>query len=319
MSSCDGGDTKKNWLLILSLLSILAVTGLSLGLYFTFRAPPVSGVTITDDLGRAVYINGIPQRIVSHVPGITETIFALGLEDKVVGVSDYCDYPEEAKLKPSIGDYFNPSIEKIVELHPDLVLTDGHSQSITQLDSLGIKYMVLQPKDLDGIFRDIELLGKATGVERKAKKLVSDMQKDMSCVLARVKDAPRLRVLYIIDATDPNNPWTAGPGSLIDSLITMAGGENIAAEAQGAWAQFSLEAVVDSDPEIIILPAKHGTVFTPPEALREHPTWRETTAVKKDKIYVIDADLIDCPGPRIIQGLEEIARIVHPELFQGGM
>jgi len=252
---------------------------------------------------------------VSHVPSITETIFALGLGEKVVGVSNYCDYPEEAKLKPSIGNYFNPSIERIIELDPDLVLTDGHSQSIIQLDSLGIKYMVLQPEDLDGIFKDIELLGRVTGVEKKAKKLVTEMQNDVAYVLNQVKDAPRVKVFYIIDATDPNNPWTAGPGSLIDFLITMAGGENIAAKAQGAWVQFSLEAVVAADPEIIILPAKHGTAFTPPEALKEHPSWRETTAVKTDRIYVIDADLVDRSGPRIVQGLKEIASIIHPELF----
>jgi iron complex transport system substrate-binding protein len=284
-------------------------------LYFTFKTPAPIGLTITDDLDREVYIDGVPQRIVSHVPSITETIFALGLAEKVVGVSDYCDYPEEARLKPSIGDYFNPSIERIVELNPDLVLTDGHSESIKQLDSLGITYMVIDPKDIDGIFKDIELLGKVTGTEKEAEKLIKDMQKRISYVTAQVEDASRLKVFYIIDATDPSNPWTAGPGSLIDSLITMAGGGNIAAKAQGAWVQFSLEAVVASDPEIIILPVKHGTAFTSPEALKEHPAWRETTAVKEGRIFTIDADLVDRSGPRIVQGLEEIARIIHPELF----
>ncbi len=306
---------KGKWFLIFSIIGILAITSLSVGLYFAFKPPPVSSITITDDLGRTVYISGIPQRIVSHVPSITETIFALGLGEKLVGVSNYCDYPEEAKLKPSVGNYFDPSIEKIVELDPDLVLTDGHSQSIIQLDSLGIKYMVLQPEDLDGILKDIELLGKVTGIEKKAEQLIKQMQQDMAYVLARVKDAPRVKVFYIIDATDPNNPWTAGPGSLIDSLITMAGGENIAAKAQGAWVQFSLEAVIAADPEIIILPAKHGTTFTLPEVLKEHPAWRETTAVKKDRIYIINSDLVDRSGPRIVQGLQEIARIIHPELF----
>ncbi len=118
--------------------------------------------TYSDDMGRAVSINEIPERIVSHVPPITETLFALGLGEKVVGVSDYCDYPEEAKLKPSVGNYYNPSIENIVALDPDLVLTDGHSEGIKQLDSLGIKYLVIDPKDIDGIFKDIELLGKVS-------------------------------------------------------------------------------------------------------------------------------------------------------------
>ncbi len=272
--------------------------------------------TYTDDTGREITIDEIPQRIVSHVPAITEMLFALGLEERVVGVSDYCDYPEAAKLKPSVGNYFNPSLEKIVALDPDLVLTDGHSESIKGLEGLGITFIVIDPKDIDGIFKDIELAGRITGTQARARKLIKDMKKDMSDVVNRVKDAPKIRVFYIIDATDLNNPWTAGPGSFADSLITMAGGENIAAQAQGAWVQFSLEVVLASDPEIIILPAKHGTASTLPEVLKGHPAWREVTAVKQDRIYTLDGDLVDRPGPRIVQGLEEIAKIIHPELFR---
>jgi len=272
--------------------------------------------TYTDDMGRAVSINEIPERIVSHVPPITEILFALGQEEKVVGGSDFCDYPEEAKLKPSVGNYFNPSIESIIALEPNLVLTDGPSEGIKQLDSLGVSYLVIDPKDFDGIFDDIELLGKVTGTGGSAKKLIQDMKEDISGVTDQVKNAPRVHVLYIIDATDLNNPWTAGPGSFVDSLITMAGGENIAAEAPGAWMQLSIEQIVSSDPEIIILPAKHGTTFTSLEVLKGHPAWRETAAVKQDKIYIIDGDLVDGYGPRIIQGLEEIAKILHPEVFR---
>ncbi len=278
--------------------------------------PKFQPVTYTDDIGRVLSINAIPERIVSHVPPITEILFALGLGERVVGVSDYCDYPEEAKLKPSVGDYFNPSIENIVALNPDLVLTDGHSENIKQLDSLGINFIVIDPKDFDGIFKDIELLGKVTGVEERANKLIKDMQQDISQVLNRVKDAPRIRVFYVIDATDLTLPWTAGPGSFIDSLITMAGGENIAAKTTGAWVQFNIEEVVSSDPEIIILPGEHGAAFTLPEVLEEHPAWRETTAVKRGAIYIIEGDLVDGYGPRIVQGLEEMAKIIHPELFE---
>lgn len=273
--------------------------------------------TFTDDMGRAVTINEVPQRIVSHVPSITETLFALGLDEKIVGVSDHCDYPEEAKLKPSVGNYFNPSIENIIALDPDLVLTDGHSEGIIeQFDSLGITCIVIDPKDINGIFKNIELLGKITGTEGKAEKLINDMNKRMSEIASLVEDAPRVRVFYIIDATDLTLPWTAGPGSFADALITMAGGENAAAKVQDAWVQFSLEEVVSSDPEIIILPAKHGTAFTSPELLKAHPVWRGITAVKQDRICIIDGDLVDRPGPRIVQGLEEMARIIHPELFK---
>ena len=272
--------------------------------------------TYTDDIGRAVTIDQIPQRIVSHVPSITETLFALGLGEKVVGVSDYCDYPEAAKLKPSVGSYFNPSIENIVALDPDLVVTDGHSESIKGLEGLGITFFVVDPKDIEGIFKDIELLGKITGTEKRAKELVKDMQDSISQVITLMEDAPKVKVFYIIDATDLTLPWTVGPGSFADALITMAGGKNIAAKAQGAWVQFSLEEVVSSDPEIIILPAKHGTAFTSPEVLEGHPIWREITAVKQGGICIIDGDLVDRPGPRIVQGLEGMARIIHPELFK---
>lgn len=272
--------------------------------------------TYTDDMGRSVNIQKIPQRIVSHVPSITETLFALGLGEKVVGVDDYSDYPEEAKSKQSVGNYFNPSIESIVALEPDLVLTDGHSDSIKQLDNLGINYLVMDPKDMDGIFRNIELLGKVAGIEGRARKLIDDMKKEITGVLDRVKGAPRVRVLHILDATDLSNPWTAGPGSFLDAFITMAGGENIAAKAPAPWVQFSIERIVNADPEIIILPTTHGSASTLPEMLKTNPAWRGITAVKQGRIYTVDADLVDRSGPRIVQGLKEIAKILHPERFR---
>jgi len=282
---------------------------------FTGCQPEFVPGTYIDDMGRGVNIDKVPQRIVSHVPSITETLFALGLGERVVGVSDYCDYPEEAKLKPSVGDYFNPSIETIVAQAPDLVLTDGHSESIKGLEALGINFFVIDPKDIDGILEDIELLGKITGVEKKAKALVSEMNGSLAQVVSRVEGAPKVRVFYVFDATDLNNPWTAGPGSFVDSLITMAGGENIAAQAQGAWVQFSIEQLVSSDPEIIMIDASHGTAVVSKEELRAHPAWQGVTAVKQGRIQIVDGDLVNRSGPRIIQGLEEIAKIIHPELF----
>lgn len=272
--------------------------------------------TYTDDMGREVRIDEVPQRIVSHVPAITETLFALDLGEKVVGVSDYCNYPPEAELKDKVGNYFNPSIEKIVAFNPDLVLTDGHSQNITQLDSLGINYIVLQPKDINGILGDIELLGKVAGIEKRAERLVKDMKECISNVTAQVRDARRVSVFYLFDATDLNNPWTAGPGSFVDSLITMAGGVNVAAEAPGSWVQFSIEQVVASDPEVIMIDASHGSAVILPEELREHPIWGGMTAVKQGRIFTIDGDLVNRDGPRIVQGLEEVAKIIHPELFE---
>jgi len=271
--------------------------------------------TITDDDGREVYLESMPQRIVSHVPSITEILFALDLGDKVVGVSDYCNYPEEATEKPKVGGYYTPSIEKIVELDPDLVLTDGHVADIAQLEGLGIPFIVLQPKDIDGLMSNIELLGEITGRQQKASELISDLEERIDAVAAIVENAPRPRVFHVYDATDPTKPWTAGPGSFVDALISLAGGENVAAQAQGPWIQFSMEELVNSDPEIIVVDAMMGTAVISPEEIKRITTWQGITAVKEDRIGVVDGDLVSRPGPRIVQGLEEMAKIIHPELF----
>ena len=279
--------------------------------------PSFQPADIVDDLGRQITIDKAPQRIVSHVPSITETLFALDLGEKVVGVSEYGDYPEAAKAKPKVGGYYDPSIEMIVDLNPDLVLTDGRAEKLmTQLDNLSIAVIVLQPKDIEGILRNIQLLGVVTDSEAKVNSVIKDMQQRMSYVSTRVKDVPRTKVFYILPSEDLNNPWTAGPGSFVDSLIALAGGENIGAKAVSTWAQFSIEEVVNSDPEVIIVDAKMGTAATPIEELVHHPAWQNTSAVRQGRIHIIDGTVINRSGPRIVQGLEEIAKLVHPELFE---
>ncbi len=279
--------------------------------------PQFQSGTFTDDMGREVRIDKVPQRIVSHVPSITEILFVLGLDEEVVGVSDHCNYPEAARLEPKVGGFFQPSMEKIVDLNPDLVLTNGSVEYVmTQLDSLGITYIVLDPKDIDGILKNVELVGKVTGAEKEARELIKGMQADISNIVAAVKDAPRVKAFYLFATTDLNNPWTAGPGSFVDCLITMAGGENIAAQALSAWVQFSIEQIVRSDPEVIIVDVSHGSAVTSIAELKRHPAWREIMGVKQGRIYPIDGDLVNRPGPRIIQGLEEIAKMIHPELFK---
>lgn len=233
-----------------------------------------------------------------------------------MGVSNYCDYPEAAKTKPKIGDYFTPNIEEIVSLDPDLVLTDGHVASIAQLESLGIPLIVIDPKDINGILWDIRLLGNITATEQTAEQIVSDMQARIDAVVSTIGNATRPKVFYVFDATDSTKPWTMGPGSFIDSLITTASGENVAGNASGAWVQFSMEELVNSDPEIILLDTSMGTAGISPEQLKELPGWKDLTAVKEDRIYPINGDLLNRPGPRIVQGLEEIAKILHPDLFK---
>jgi len=279
--------------------------------------PQFQAGTYTDDRGRAVSISQVPRRIVSHVPGITEILFALDLGQRVAGVSDYCNYPEEARLKEKVGGFWNPSVERIVALGADLVLTNGsNEQLMIQLGSLGITYLVIDPTDIEGVLRNIELVGRVTGAEARAGWLVADMNARMSAVRQRVKAAPRVRAFYTFATADLNNPWTAGPGSFIDSVITMAGGENIAASAKAPYVKLSIEELVSADPEVIIVDVSHGSAVTPVAELRKHPVWRQIRAVREDRVYPIDGDVVNRPGPRIIQALEEMARFLHPELFK---
>jgi iron complex transport system substrate-binding protein len=305
----EGGVLKKTSLALLLIIIIAAATA-------CVGAQSAPG-TITDDSGRKVQLNSAPTRIVSHVPGITETLFALGLGDKIVGDSEYCDYPEAAKTKPKIGGYFTPNIEEIVALRPDIVLTDGYvPELITKLDSLGIPLAVIDPKDINGILRNIELLGNVTGSQKEATELTSDMKSRIDAVVNAVSNASRPSVFYVFDATDTTKPWTAGPGSFVDALISLAGGENVAASASGPWIEFNMEQLINSNPDIILVDSSHGTAAISPAQLKELPGWQNLTAVKENRIYTIDGDLVNRSGPRIVQGLEDIAKILHPELFQ---
>jgi iron complex transport system substrate-binding protein len=270
----------------------------------------------TDALGRSVNIESVPRRIVSHVPSITEMLFALGLGDKVVGRSDYCDFPPEALLKPSVGDYFDPSLERIVAAEPDLVLTDGHSEGVKKLGDLGITFFTIDPKNTDEIFRDIAILGQMTGTESQAEAVTDRMRKEMAAVTEKVKDARKVRVFYAIDTSNPALPWTAGAGSFIDTFIRLSGGENIASGANGAWVQLSIEVVIAGNPEVIVMATKHGTIPTQVSDLKNNQAWQEMTAVQNNSIRIIDADLIDRSGPRITQGFRQLAVAIHPEAFQ---
>jgi len=174
----------------------------------------------------------------------------------------------------------------------------------------------VQPKDINDILEDIELLGNATGEQKKANELINDMRSRVDAVTAKVSGAPRPSVFYVFDATDTTKPWTAGPGSFADALIQMAGGENIAAQAQGDWIQLNMEELVNSNPDIILVDSMMGTAVISPDQIKKLPGWQDMTAVKENRIYTIDGDLVNRSGPRIVQGLEEMAKILHPELFQ---
>ncbi|MBE0415517.1 MAG: cobalamin-binding protein [Dehalococcoidia bacterium] len=275
--------------------------------------PPSPGPgAIIDDLGRTLNIEETPQRIVSLAPSITEILFALDLGDKVVGVTDYCDYPEEARAKPSVGGYFMTNRETIMAQNPDIVFSDGHDPVCAQLEELGVTMVVLQPKDIAGIFKDIELVGEITGKEAEAEELVAEMERRIGAVAARTAGAERPTVFYEIDASNPAQPWTAGQGSFIDALITLAGGENMV-KVPPAWFQISLEEIIASDPDIIIL--GDYPIVSPEDVMNRPGAWQGLSAVQNGAIYPIDPDLTSRAGPRIVLGLEALAKIIHPELF----
>jgi iron complex transport system substrate-binding protein len=294
---------------------IVFVACLLLGLLAGCK-PQFQPGTFTDDTGRQVSIEEIPERIVSFGPSITEILFALGLGDKVVGVTDFCDYPEEALTKPKVGNAWSPSIESVVELNPDLVFTVESKQFNSELEALGFTYVILDPEDFYSITDDVRLAGEITGAVVEGEQLAKDMEDVIDDVSERVQGADKLKVFMIVDATDPNMPWTAGGGSFIHDIITIAGSENIAAWVADDYVQMSIEEIVDAEPDIILIQTMMGGIPTiTAEELQGHIIWQQLEAVQQGNIYFIDGDLISRPGPRIVQGLEAIARIIHPDLF----
>jgi len=265
---------------------------------------------VTDGVGRRVKVPAAPKRIVSLAPNTTEILFALGLGDKVVGVTNFCDYPPEAKQKTKVGGMVNPSLEAISFLRPDLVLATvagNRPETVTRLEKLGIPVFVVNPKDLQGVLSSIEQVGQVTGRREAATLLVQRLRERVKQVMRRVAGLKRPRVLYVL-WSDPL--IVPGKGTFLDDLIQRAGGESISTGASIPYPLFSLEEVVARAPEVIIVSKGHGQ--DDQTLLRR---WRDLPtlpAVKAGRLYTIDGDLLNRPGPRIVDGLEALARILHP-------
>jgi iron complex transport system substrate-binding protein len=304
-------------LLLLALVAPAASSSSAAACAASPVATPVSApasafpLTVTDDLGRQVTIPAPPQRIVSLAPSNTEILFALGLDERVVAVDAWSDYPPAAQEKPEVGDYVNPDLEQIVAINPDLVLaTAVHEATVLpQLEDLRIPTVVLEPTTLDEVLADIALVGEAAGVGDTATALICAFEDRVAAVESAVAGASAPRVFFELGP----ELYTAGPGSFVDDLIARAGGENIVAEGQGPWPQMSAEALITADPEVILL-ADHEAGVTP-ESVKARPGWQEVSAVREDRIVTLDSDLVARPGPRLVDGLEEIARALHPDRF----
>lgn len=269
-------------------------------------------VTVIDDLGRTITIEGKVERIISLAPSNTEILFALGLGQRVVGVTKYCNYPLEAQEIEKIGSLRELSYETIVQLEPDLILAASltNQEVLTKLEEIGLLVVVLDPVDIDDILDNIQLVGLLTGSEEQAEKLVAELslkRADLAAILENVTDKPR--VYFEIDS----KLYTVAEDSFMGSLLNLAGGANIAADSLDPYPQFSSEEIIARDPEIIILADVDWGVT--PEMVMERPGWTGITAVQNEAVYPIDRDMLTRAGPRIIDGLEALAKIIHPELF----
>jgi iron complex transport system substrate-binding protein len=276
-------------------------------------ATPVASITVVDDVGNTVTLNTEPQRIISLAPANTEILYALGLGDRVVGVTEYCNYPPEAAEKPKVGGFSDVDLEQVVGLEPDLVLaTSLHtSEVVPALQERGVPVFVADPQTVLGVLETIRTIGHITGKDQAAGALTSHMQEGISAVQETIKDAPRPRVFWELGP----ELYTAGPGSFLNDLIVMAGGENVAADAESPWPQLSLEAIVLKDPAIVVL-ADHNYGETA-ESVTQRPGWWNITAVREGRIVELtDDDIFSRPGPRIVEGLEFLAQAFHPDLFR---
>jgi len=268
-------------------------------------------ITFTDDSGVEITIESLPEKVASGAPANTEIIYALGKENLLVGVTSYCNYPNEVSEKEVTGDYNGPNIEKIIELGVDLFITDWVDDGVrSQLKEAGVETIVIAPSTYEAIYEKIELIGKILDANDEASKLVTNMKDKTEFILSRVEGLESKRVFFE-NWHDPLS--SVGPGSFIDEMITMSGGENIASDLKSSYGEFSEELVLERDPEVY-LTVDDG--FKTVEDIKARTGYSELTAVKNEKIYFLDPDITIRPGPRIVQALENIARAIHPEEFQ---
>lgn len=269
--------------------------------------------TLVDDEGTTVEIAAEPQKIVSLTPAVTETLFALGVGDRVVGkVEDFTPYPPEVTSIPDVAKFGEVDVEKIVALGADLVVAGGNNfnppDKIAQLRSLGVPVLVLYAPTVEGVLRDIELTGDAVGRGAEARDLTASMTAAFDQVAAAVAGRPQPRVFYELDATQ--KIYTAADSSFLAEMIVLAGGSPITTGSTTNF-EISLEKLIEADPELILLgDAAYGTTA---DVVKARPGWDVMTAVRNGAIVAVDDVIISRPGPRLVDGLRALARAIHPE------
>ena len=268
-----------------------------------------------DEVGREVTVLFPPKKIVSLAPNITEILFSLGLDQEIVGVSTHCNFPEKAKRKIQVGSYVSLDFEKIVSLKPDLIIATGAGNTrdmVERLERLGFPTYVIFPKNVAEVIRSIGHLGQLVGREKEGMEIIQKMKKRRERVVERTRGLPRPRVFLQIGGAPI---VTVGKNSFADDLIRLAGGDNVAGNEKEMYPRFGMEEILRRSPEVILISSMNPK-GNYQKVLQEWSRWKTIPAVKNGRIHLLDSDLIDRPSPRIIEGLEEIARILHPEPFK---
>ncbi len=283
--------------------------------------PQAAGpVTLTDGNGRTVTLTLPANRVVSLAPSNTEVLFAVGAAANVVGRDSFSDYPPEAKNVADIGGGVGSlNTELILSKKPDLVLASPLTppEQIASLVKAGLTVYVLpNPKTFDDLYANLETVGKLTGHDAQAATLVTSLKARVQAVVNKVLPlSMRPTVYYELDATDPNAPYTSGPDTFVDLLIRTAGGENFGNNLKGDWVQISVETLLTKQPDYIVLGDNtYGGVT--PEQVKARAGWDALTAVKDGKIFIFDDNTVSRPGPRLVDGLEAMAKLLHPDVFK---
>ena len=299
------------------LAPVLRTSSLTLLLFFflSFSISYSTERTFKDEVEREVTFRFPPKRIVSLAPNITEILFSLGLDEEIVGVSIHCTFPEKANTKARIGSYIRLDFEKIISLKPDLIIATGAGNTkdmVGRLRELGFSTYVIYPKNFSDILKNIAHIGQVVNREKESRGIIEGLRKRSQQVIELTKDLPRPKVFIQIGEAPM---VTVGKGSFADDLIQLAGGENIAGKEKEVYPRLGMEEILKRSPEVIMISSMN------PEGdyqkvFQEWNRWKTLPAVKNGRVHIIDSDLIDRPSPRIIEGLEEFARILHPETFK---
>ncbi|HEX3023386.1 MAG TPA: ABC transporter substrate-binding protein [Lachnospiraceae bacterium] len=266
--------------------------------------------TFKDSFGVEITLEKEPMKIVSVAPNMTEMLYTIGAQDKLVGRTDYCDYPQEVSSVESIGSIDQPDIEKIASLEPDMVIASTHfdEENAKKLAELGIPVVSLyEEAELDGVYDILALLGEVVNHQKEASTAVEEMKSVIDNVTTKVEGLEKPSVYYVVSFGEYGD-YTAGGDTFIGKMLETAGGENIAKNVSG-WT-YTLESLVEADPSIIIIGTGMKEAFVTSEG------YKDLTAVKEDHVYEMDINLLERQGYRNAQGLDELAKIIHPEAFK---